>query len=249
MTLLLQDLPQEMLNYIFDNNNFDFKTLVNVYYSSELLKPIVISKIIKLYVYIFDTPLKNENGELDVEEMIKHMSFLDMDEEFESDEKYADGVVYRYNRHMLYKQEIEKLNEYKLINKRLAKNIDLFIKKNGSVNAWVKYLYANGYCPLIMNNIEDYHMLKYLFYIGADPNSVSDRDAYTLVSLINKPQYIPNYAELYALIIENGMDIYLKDGDVGENIIINLENDITLREKVLKILNLKTLDELISKYS
>ncbi len=206
--------------------------------------------IAKTYVSIFDSPLKTENGELDFEEMVKHMSFLDMEDEFESDDKYQNpDVLYRYDRHTLYKSEIEKLNEYKLINKRLAKNIDLFIKKNGSVDSYVKYLYGRGECPLIMNNVEDYHMLKYLFYLGANPNSISDKEGYTLASFIYDEQYVPNNAEIFALLIENGMDIYLQDGDIGWNIVYHLENDITLCNKVLKKLNLKNLEELVANYS
>jgi hypothetical protein len=100
-----------------------------------------------------------------------------------------------------------------------------------------------------MNNIEDYYMVKYLLYLGADPNSTTSKEGYTLATFISDSKFVSNNAEIIALLIENGMNIYLEDGDVGESIYYYLQNDNELRNKVLKILNLKTLKELISKYS
>jgi hypothetical protein len=228
-----------------DNINNDFNTeSVNIYSTKDK------EEILNWYVAIFDTPLKDHLGNILYEKMVEHMSFLDMTEEFESDDKYIDNdVLYRYDRLKLYKPEIEKINEYKLINKKLAKNIDSFIKKNGSIDADVKCLYARGKCSMILNNIEDYHMVKYLLYLGANPNSKTSKEGYTLANFIGDSKFVENNAEILALLIVNGMNIYLEDGDVGESIYYYLENDIDLRNKVLKFLKLKTFEEFISKYS
>jgi hypothetical protein len=207
-------------------------------------------EIINWYVAIFDTPLKDKYGNIMYDEMVEHMSFLDMEEEFESDDKYRNSaVLYRYDRQTSYKSEIKKIYTCKYINKQLAKNIDSFIKKNGSIDFNVKCLYARGKCPIIMNNIEDYYMVKYLLYLGADPNSTTSKEGYTLATFISDSKFVSNNAEIIALLIENGMNIHLEDGDVGESIYYYLQNDNELCNKVLKILNLKTLKELISKYS
>ncbi len=207
-------------------------------------------EILNAYISIFDTPLKDNNDNIMYEEMIEHMSFLDMEEKCESDEKYRNpDVLYRYDRHSSYKSEIKKIYTCKYINKQLAKNIDSFIKKNGSIDYDVKCLYARGKCPIIMNNIEDYYMVKYLLYLGANPNSTTSKEGYTLATFISDNDFVENNAEILALLIENGMDIYLEDGDEGKSIYYYLENDIELRNKVSKILNVRTFEEFISKYS
>jgi hypothetical protein len=168
------------------------------------------------------------------------MSFLDMDNEFksENDEKYLNpNVLYRYDRHSLYKEYIPQLKSFKYINKQLAKNIHAFIRKTGSINTDVKCLYARGMSAIIMNNVEDYYMLKYLLYLGANPNSTTSREGYTLANFIECHNDEIDYkAKLFALLIEYGIDIYLKDGDVGEDICHYLENK-ELLSKVIEYLN------------
>jgi hypothetical protein len=236
---------EKLLDNIVKQLNNDFNTeSVKIYSTKDK------EEILNWYVAIFDTPLKDHMGNILYEEMVEHMSFLDMTEEFESDDKYSDSnVLYRYDRLKLYKPEIEKINKYKLINKQLAKNIDSFIKKNGSIDTDVKCLYARGKCPMILNNIEDYHMVKYLLYLGANPNATTSKECYTLATFISDSKFVENNAEILALLIVNGMNIYLEDGDEGQSICDYLENDIELCNKVLKILKLKTLEEFISKYS
>ncbi len=235
---------ENLINNIVEQLNNDCNTEKIKNYSTKEKE-----EILNVYISIFDIPLKDVSGNIMYEEMVKHLSFLDMEEEFESDDKYSNPeVLYRYDRHTLYKSEMKKINTYKYINKQLARNIDSFIKKNGSINYDVKCLYARGKCPIILNNIEDYYMVKYLLYLGANPNSTTSKEGYTLATFISDSKFVENNAEILALLIENGMNIHLEDGDVGESIYYYLENDDELRNKVLKILNVKTFEEFISKY-
>lgn len=236
---------EKLIDNIVEELNNDFNSeQINTYSTKQK------EEILNWYVSVFDTPLKDKNGNIMYDKMVEHMSYLDMKEDFESDDKYRNpDVLYRYNRNTLYRPEIKKINTYQYINKQLAKNIDSFIKKNGSIDADVKCLYARGKCPIILNNIEDYHMVKYLLYLGANPNLTTSKEGYTLATFISDSKFVENNAEIFALLIENGMNIYLEDGDVAESIYYYLENDIDLRNKVFKILNVTTFEDFISKYS
>jgi hypothetical protein len=100
-----------------------------------------------------------------------------------------------------------------------------------------------------MNNLNNYVIVKYLLYLGANPNCITTKEGYIMTCfIINSDLNINQQAKTIALLIEYGLNIYLADGDVGESTLFHLENNFELRELVLQELELNSLEELISRY-
>ena len=117
-----------------------------------------------------------------------------------------------------------------------AKEIDTFIKEHDDdIDFYVRCQFARGKCTILMNNIRDYDIFKYLLFLGANPNQTTSREGYTMATFVEKyyDEDIDQKANMYVLLIKYGMDIHLSDGDSGESLNSYLTQDPVLLQKVL----------------
>jgi hypothetical protein len=228
---VIPQLPLEIFDNIISFVNLDLDTLINFRQVSSYFKKATEEqyKIVKLYVNIFKTPKVDQNNILLFDEMCEHMSYLDLNNQF---------------------NHIDLINETtELIPLTFAKDIDNFIKAHNSIEYDIPCIRARGKASILLNNFKNYTIVNYLLYLGANPNcTTSKSEGYTIANFIMWSDLdINQKARLIALLIDYGMNIYLQDGDVGENTLFYLQEP-ELQEKVLNILELNNLDELVAKY-
>ena len=186
-------------------------------------------KIVELYMRIFNTPKVDKNNILLLDEMCEHLSYLD----FKNTINYND----------LVNQTSE------LIPITLAQDIDSFSKIHNDINHYIPCNRARGKCSILLNNYNNYAIVKYLLYLGAVPNCTTSKEGYTMTCFImNSDLNINQQAKTISLLIGYGLNIYLEDEDIGESTLFHLENNFELRELVLQELELNSLEELISRY-
>ncbi len=120
-----------------------------------------------------------------------------------------------------------------------AKKIDTFIKEHDNdIDYYIPSYFGNGKATLLLNYHCDYNMVKYLLYLGANPNCTTTRDNYHIANMINiHCNDIDQKALMFALLINYGMDINLSDYDVGESLSSYLLQNQVLRQKVFQILD------------
>lgn len=227
----IPNLPFEIIEYIISFINFDLDTLLNCrevsYYFKQATE--MEYKIVSKYMRIFNTPKVNQNNILLFDEMCEHMSYLDLNNQF---------------------NHIDLINQTtELIPLTFAKDIDAFIKAHNNIDYDIPCNRARGKCSILLNNYTNYTIVQYLLYLGANPNCITSKsEGYTIANFIIWSDLdINQKARLIALLIDYGMDIYLQDGDTGENTLFYLQ-ELELQEKVLNILELNNLDELVAKY-
>jgi hypothetical protein len=132
--------------------------------------------------------------------------------------------------------------EYNNISIEKARLIDSFIKSHNDIDYDVPCTFARGKCSILLNLWVKPNLIKYLLYLGANPNCTTSKDGYTIVNMIMRDyDDIDEKANLFALLIEYNMDINLADYDVGESMNSYFQQNPILYQKVLSILGVSSL--------
>ncbi len=199
----MTSLPQEMLDYIVNFIQFDHQTLINIREASTLFH----------HSTDFIHNITQE-----------YMSIFNQPITDENNNLLIDDM----RDHLKYLEDNN-------ISIEKAKEIDNFIKEHDNdIDFYVPCRFARGKCTILMNNIRDYDMFKYLLFLGANPNETTSREEYTMATFVNLYyEDIDQKANMYVLLIKNGMDIHLSDGDSGESLNYYLRQDPVLLQKVL----------------
>jgi hypothetical protein len=201
-------LPQEIINHIVGFIRFDLQTLTNIRQAS----------------IMFHYPTKHMYNIVQRYISIFDAPLIDEDSNLLLLNHMREHLIYLDSNNI----PIEK-----------AKEIDTFIKEHDNdIDSYIPAYFGNGEATLLLNYYREYNMVKYLLYLGANPNYTTTTSNYHIAIMINVHyDDIDEKAQLFALLINYGMDIDLTDYDVGQSLATFLEEDHVLRQKVLQILN------------